>query len=63
MHNALHKMNLSTNDYTHINVLIQMKMIKKGAVWRALIIHTKAKIDYKKFKETQWGRTNTQVPS
>ena len=43
--NALHEMDFPTYNYMHINVLSQMKRVKNGAVWRALIIHLQIKVE------------------
>ena len=37
--NSLHEMNLLVDDYSHINILAQMKSIENRAIWGAWIIH------------------------
>ena len=41
--NSLHEMNFPADDYSHINILTQMKLIKNRAIWGAWIIHNKMK--------------------
>ena len=37
--NLLHEMDFPTDDYSHINILTQMKLIENRAIWGAWIIH------------------------
>ena len=37
--NSLHQMNFLSDDYSHINILTQIKSIENKAIWGAWIIH------------------------
>ena len=44
---SLHKMNFSAHNYTNIDILSRMELVRNSAIWGALIVHRKKSKEYK----------------